>query len=163
MLCSIDDYYLADGTLAGGYSLTGLRLRMQRIFDVVIPINQVSPVLYDRNKRKVEITFNIQRVQDSIRDAEDFCLIHEATVPRTGDIKLIVSDSGAGPEAIIALVVNGALVSFELVRQIGSFTEHSYHISGAPIFAPTPGVDRMLLESGDFMLTEAGDKMLLEV
>src|SRR5258707_3064553 len=38
MLCSINDYFLADGTLAGGYSLTGLRLAMHRIFDVVVPI-----------------------------------------------------------------------------------------------------------------------------
>src|SRR5258707_12651583 len=38
MICSIDDYYLADGTLAGGYSLSELRLRMQRIFDVIQPL-----------------------------------------------------------------------------------------------------------------------------
>lgn len=222
MLCLIDDYYLADGTLAGGRSLTGLRIEMQRIFDVVQPLQvllnptnlitgsytlavgmayrivfyadgddftgiggtnvtgaifivtagvatwnastlqAISPLLLDRNKRKVDITFSVQRVQDSINEAEDFCLIHEATIPRTGDIKLITSDPGASAEAIIALVVNGALVSFELVRQIGSFTEHSYHISGAPIFSPTPGVDKMLMETGDFMLMETSDKMLLE-
>src|SRR6266851_5732336 len=122
MLCSIDDYFLADGTLSGGYSLTGLRLRMQRIFDIVVPIAAptdhgilatgmvyriviyqsgddftniggsnvtgnvfiatgttpanwtnlsvlvaLSPTLLDRNKRKVEITFNVERVQDSIK------------------------------------------------------------------------------------------------
>src|SRR5258708_38659940 len=158
MLITIGDYSLADGTLAGGRSLTGLRLQIQRIFDVVVALGEVSPVLYDRNKRKADITFNVQRVQDSITDAEDFCLIHEATVPRTGDIKLIVSDPGAGSEAIIALIVNGALVSFELVSQIGSFTEHSYHIQGSPLFTPTPGEDFIATEDDFFILTETSDK-----
>ena len=159
MLITIGDYSLADGTLAGGRSLTGLRLQIQRIFDVVVALGEVSPVLYDRNKRKADITFSVQRVQDSIKDAEDFCLIHEATVPRTGDVKLITTASI--DNASSALVVNGELLSHELVRQIGSFTEHSYHIIGSLLFAPDVGA-RMLMETGDFMLIETGDKMLLE-
>src|SRR5258707_4768259 len=116
MLCTIGDYSLADGTLAGGRALTGLRLRIQRIFDVVVALGEVSPVLYDRNKRKVDATFSVQRVQDSIHDAEEFCLIHEATVPRFGDIKLIVS-TGGFVSASQALVINGELLSHELARQ----------------------------------------------
>lgn len=210
MLCSIDDYFLADGTLAGGYSLTGLRLAMHRIFDVVSPIsvsldhgllatgmayritlyvagddftnvggtnvtgnvfistgttptvwaNQstliaLSPVLFDRDKRKVEITFNVQRVQPTITDAETFCLIHEATVPRTGTITMTTIFPSSS-----SLVINGELLSHELVRQYGSFTEHAYHIVGSRI--PAPDVFRMLMETGDFMLMETGGKMLLE-
>jgi hypothetical protein len=225
MICSIgDDYYLADGTLAGGYSLTGLRLRMQRIFDVVQPLQEfldptnltdgntytldigmvyriaiyvpgddftniggtnatgaifiatgstplvwlesivvaLSPKLFDRNKRRVDITFTVQRVQESINAAEDFCLIHEATVPRTGDIKFIVSDTGDSGETIVSLIVDGVLLSLELVRQIGAFTEYAYHIQGSPLFTPTPGDDLIATEDGFFILTETGDRILIE-
>jgi len=95
----------ADGTLAGGYALKDFRLRIQRIFDVVVELGTLNPVLFDRNKRKVDITFNVQRVQPTITDAEDFCLIHEAMVPRTGDIKLIPSigiDLSPAANALIA-------------------------------------------------------------
>ncbi len=162
MLCSIDDYFLADGTLGNGFSLSGLRFKITRIFDVVIPIGEISPVLYDRNKRRADITFNVQRVHDSIKDAENYINVHEETVPRTGDIKLYVSVYGIISSTPIALVVNGSLLSQELVRQIGSFTEHAYQITGSLLFAPTPGVDAMLLETGDFLLLETGDKILLE-
>ncbi len=217
MLCSINDYLLADGTETGGFALTNLRLRIQRIFDVVMPIqiaqtspplvigmvykiieyispddftnvgginvtgdvfvatgttptswgNQStlqsqSPVLIDRNKKRAEISFNVQRTHDSIKDAENYINDHEETIPRTGDIKLLAMPSIALPTGVVALVVNGALLSQELVRQIGSFTEHSYQIAGSPIFAPTPGADFMLLETGDFLLLETGDKILLE-
>jgi len=219
MLCSIDDYFLADGTLSGGYSLTALRLRMQRIVDVVVPIaetlesgllatgmayriilyqsgddftniggtnvtgnvfiatgttptnwtNQsdliaLSPTLLDRNNRKVDITFNIQRVQASIKDAENFINIHEAAIPRTGDIKLTVSTYGIppiGPLAPVALIVNGELLSHELVREIGSFTEHSYHITGSPVFAP-PSDAFIITEADEFIITETSDKILVE-
>ena len=162
MLCSINDYLLADGTKAGGFALTNLRFRMQRIFDVVIPIGAISPVLYDRQKRRVEISFNVQRVQPSIKDAENYINDHEETIPRVGDIKLLAMPSIAGPPGVVALVVNGSLLSQELVRQIGSFTEHHYEIVGSPLFAPTPGTDFLLLQTGDFILLETGDKILLE-
>ena len=161
MLASIGDYYLANGTQAGGRSLTGLRLVMHRIFDVVIPIGEVSPVLFDRNKRRTEITFNIQRVQATIKDAENYINIHEATIPRTGDVKLIVGTYG-GTSGSVALIVNGALLSHELIKYTGKFTEHSYQIVGSPIFAPSPGADFLVTEGGDRITTETGDKILVE-
>lgn len=211
MLCSINDYFLADGTLTGGYGLTGLRLKMQRIFDKVIPISQtsgflitgaiyriiefhtgddftnvggtnvtgsvfvatseapsswafksilgnLSPVLFDRAKRRVDISFRVQRVHSTITDADVFCLDHELTVPRDGDIKLITS----GTETVIALIVNGSLVQHELTRQIGKFTEHAYTVIGSPIFAPTPGEDHIITEDGDRITTEDGDALIVE-
>jgi hypothetical protein len=134
---------------------------MQRIFDKVIPIGQLNPVLFDRNKRRLDITFSVQRVQDTIADAEVFCLDHDANIPRTGNIKLFSTASGG--ESVVALIVNGELIEHELTRETGKFTEHSYHIVGSPVFAPTPGVDKLLLETGDFILLETGDKILLEV
>lgn len=158
MLCTIDDYALVDGTFSGGWSLSDFRLRMQRIFDVVIPIGEISPVLYDRNKRRVDITFTVSRIHDSIKDAEIYINEHESLVPRTGEIDLI-ADGG-----VVALVVNGELLSHELLKQIGAYTEHAYHITGSPISAPSPPgtVDFLITESGDFLTTEAGDFIILE-
>jgi hypothetical protein len=160
MLCSINNYFLADGTLAGGYGLKNLRLSIHRVFDVVVELGELNPVLFDRGKRKAEITFNVQRVQPTITDADIFILDHESAIPRSGAVKLLVSGSGTTTEA---LIVNGNLISNELVSQNGKETEHSYHITGALLFVPTPEVDRMLLETGDFILLETGDKILLEV
>ncbi len=155
MLCSIDDYFLADGTLAGGYALTNFSLRVTRIFDMVIPIGEISPVFFDRNKRRTGITFNVQRVQDSIKAAENFINIHEATVPRTGDIKFYVSNG------TVALIVNADLISHELIREIGSFTEHSYAIVGSTISAPDVG-SAITTEGGDHITTESGDTLVIE-
>lgn len=215
MLCSINDFYLCDETLSGGWALKRLQLRMQRIFDVVNPLpfllypddeflnpgqlytitfyavgddfsnvggqnkqdalfiatgimpnvwgNSViglvrGPTLLDRNKRRVDISFSVERVHDSIKDAEEYIADHDATIPRGGDIKLITM----GTETVIALVVNGALLSHELVRQIGKFTEHSYRIAGSTQFAPTPGTDHIITEDGDTITTEGGDKLIVE-
>lgn len=161
MLCSINDYFLADGTLDGGYALKNLRLRIQRIFDVVVELGALDPVLFDRGKRKVDITFSVQRVQDTIKDADIYILDHETTVPRTGDIKLI-GTVGLLPSAVVALIVNGKLISNELVKQNGKETEHAYHITGSLLFAPTPGTDHLVTEGGDRITTETGDTLVVE-
>lgn len=158
MLCTINDYFLADGTLSGGYGLRNMRLKIQRIFDVVVELGALNPVLFDRNKRKVDITFSVQRVQDTITNADIFILDHESTVPRIGDVKLLVS----GTDSVTALVVNGKLISNELVTQNGKQTEHSYHIIGSLLFAPTPGEDNLVTEGGDRITTEGGDELVVE-
>jgi hypothetical protein len=217
MLCSIDDYLLADGTLAGGYAIKDLRLQIRRIFDVVIPLPEIldsgtletgraykiilyesgddftnvggtnatgnvfiataatpanwtnlstleglSPVLLDRDKRKVDITFSVQRVQSTITAADIFILDHEITVPRTGDVKLLATTSMAIPAGVTALIVNGKLISNELVRQYGKETEHSYHVVGSLLFAPTPEEDHLVTEGGDRITTEGGDSLVIE-
>jgi len=158
MLCTINDYYLADGTLAGGYGLKNLRLKISRIFDVVVELAALDPVAFDRGKRRVEITFSIQRVQSTITDADIFILDHESTVPRTGDVKLLVS----GTDSLTALIVNGSLVSNELIEQNGKETEHAYRIVGSLLFAPTPGEDHIVTEGGDRITTEGGDALVVE-
>ena len=158
MLCTINDFYLCDETLEGGWSLKGLRVRTHRYFDIVIPIAELDPVLLDRNKRRVDISFSVERVHDSIKAAEEYINDHDTLIPRTGDIKLITM----GTETVISLVINGALLSHELVRQIGKFTEHAYRISGSTQFAPTPGADHLVTEGGDTITTEGGDKLVVE-
>ena len=158
MQCTINDFALTDETISGGVALTNLRLRMQRIFDVVIPLATLDPVPFDRNKRRVDISFTVQRVHSTIKAAEEYITDHDALIPRTGDVKLITM----GTETVVALVVNGALLNHELVRQIGKFTEHSYRISGSPIFAPTPVTTFIAMETGDLILTETSDKIEIE-
>lgn len=162
MLCKINDFQLADGTISGGFALSGLRLRMQRVADMVIELGELNPTPLDRNKRKADISFTIDRIHATIGDAEAYILDHDSTVPRTGDVKLIVSVYGIVATTPYALIVNGAVISHELAVQYGKFTRHNYHIMGAPLFSVTPGTDRILLETGDFILLETGDKILLE-
>ena len=158
MLCTINDVYLADDTVSGGFALTNLRLRMQRVFDVVTPLETLDPVLLDRNKRRVDISFSVCRVHASIKAAEEYIADHDQFIPRTGDVKLITM----GTETVIALIVNGALLNHELTRYIGKYTEHAYRIAGSPIFAPTPGEDHLVTEDGDFITTEGGDRIIIE-
>lgn len=217
MLCTIDDFYLADGTISGGWALSGLRLQTERIFDKAVPVptdqtfgvlivgqayrivnyrspddftnvggtnvtgnvfmatgttpavwvnesklNQVGPVLLDRNHHRVNVSFSVSRVHASIKDAEDYILAHDELIPRTGNAKLIVSSDGITIGTPYALIINGALISHELVLQYGMFTQHAYNIVGAPLFPVVPGTDKMLLEDGFFILLETGDKILLE-
>jgi len=161
MLCSINDFFIADGTLSGGRSLSALRFKMVRVFDVFIPIGATNPVLFDRNKRRVEIAFTVKRVQSTIADAENYCLEHDETIPRTGDIKLYAVQVGFSP-SVVALVVNGELLTHELIKEIGKLTEHQYRIVGSPVFAPTPEVDVLVTEGGDHLVTEGGDRISVE-
>lgn len=158
MLCTVNDFYLCDETLSGGWALKGLQLRVHRYFDIVVPLGALNPVLFDRNKRRVDISFSVDRVHETIEAAETYIADHDSTVPRTGDIKLITM----GTETVIALIINGALLSHELVRQIGKFTEHAYRIAGSTQFAPTPGEDYLVTEGGDRIVTEGGDAILVE-
>jgi hypothetical protein len=158
MLCTINDVYLADETISGGFALTGLRIKMERIAEIVVELAALNPVIMDRNKRRVDISFSISRIHDTIADAETYILDHDSTIPRTGDVKLITM----GTETVIALIVNGALVRHELTRQYGKYTEHAYRITGSPIFAPTPGEDYLVTEGGDRITTEAGEPLIVE-
>ena len=164
MQCTIGAFNLTDETFLGGVALTGLRLRFQRIFDTVVVLAQQNPQLFDRNKRRVTISFTVSRVHASIKDAETYITDHDALIPRTGDIKLITMPNVFSGNQVIALIVNGALLSHELVRQIGKYTEHNYSISGSTSFAPGPPEepDHLVTEGGDRITTEGGDEIILE-
>ena|SRR5215831_3467626 len=134
MLVSIGSYAICDGTLAGGVAVGDLRLRVDRIFDVVVPINDVSPVLFDRITSKSDITFSVYRTFDNINDSEDFLLELEENLPRTGNIQFT---SGSG---LIRYIPNGSIVDYSLVKETGATMLHTYHIIGGPTgtSAPSP-------------------------
>jgi hypothetical protein len=127
MLASIASFQLADGTLTGGAGLSDFRMRAQRVFDVVIPLRQANPVPLDRLLRKFDLTFTVKRVHASIKASEQYIQSHEATVPQSGSVTLI-SASGA-----TWFLLNGVLISHELITEIGATTYHSYHIIGGPL------------------------------
>ena len=163
MLCTIDDFQLADGTISGGWSLTDLRLKITRICDVVIPLGELNPVPMDRNKRRADVSFSVARIHDTIKAAEEYILDHDATIPRTGDAKLIVSVYGITTSNPYALIINGALVSHELVQQIGKFTLHAYTLQGAPLFPVVPDEPtHITTEDVDRITTETGDTLVIE-
>jgi hypothetical protein len=127
MLASIASFQLADGTLTGGAGLSDFRMRAVRVFDVVTPLRQANPVPLDRLLRKFDLTFTVKRVHASIKASEQYIQSHEATVPQSGSVTLI-SASGA-----TWFLLNGVLISHELIDEIGATTYHSYHIVGGPL------------------------------
>lgn len=163
MLCTIDDFPLANGTISGGFSLTGLRFKVTRICDLVIPLGELNPVPMDRNKRRADISFSVSRVHATIKAAEEYILDHDATIPRTGDAKLVVGDGSITTEAPYALIINGALVTHELTSYIGKKTEHAYTIIGSLLFSVIPDEPYAIAtEDGSFITTEDGSPILVE-
>ncbi len=132
MLISIGAYDLCDGTLAGGFAAGNLRLRFTRGIEVVQGMGDVTPTLFDRGTRRLDLSFTIQRVHASIKASELFIGNHQNEVPRTGAIKLTSSSSGT------IFILNGFLTDIQLVQEIGATTSHSYQIVGG-VFDTHPG------------------------
>jgi hypothetical protein len=127
MLASIASFPLANGSLSGGFGLSDFRMRVVRVFDVVAPLGQADPVPIDRTVRKFDLTFTVKRMHSNIKASEQYIQDHEATVPQSGTVTLI-SNSGA-----TWFLLNGVLISHELITEIGATTYHSYHIVGGPL------------------------------
>jgi len=126
MLVEIGSYDICDGTLSGGVAVSDLRLNIERGFDIVIPVGEVSPVLLDRLTSKSDITFTVKRAHGSLSASEDFLLELEENLPRSGNVKLTTTNG------TIRYIPNGFVVSHNLSQQIGSTTFHNYHIIGGP-------------------------------
>lgn len=146
MLASIDDFALADGSFAGGVALSQIRINVQRIFDIVVPLQTLDPVLYDRGVRKTVVDFQVFRVHDSIAAAEIYIIDHDLLVPDSGQVQFSATDG------TIRYMFNAALFTHQRIGVIGETTLHQYHIEGG----------RILGVSGFFVLTEPGDYVLEE-
>jgi hypothetical protein len=156
MLAKLGTFFLADGTISGGVDLTNFRLRVDRVFEVITPLQSANPVLLDRELRKFDLTFTVARVHASIDASEVYIQEHDATIPTSGAF-VITTIAG-----LVWTLSNAALTSHNLTRETGSTTFHAYHIVGGAPFEPAPVAGFMLIETGDHMLLETGDKMLLE-
>lgn len=158
MLCNIitgdTTFELADGTLAGGFALSDLRIRMDRNFELVLPLESTDPELLDRPQRKTVITFNVTRAHNSIGDAEAYITAHEDLLPQQGLAKFITGNGG------VYYSLASEIVSHQLGRELGKTTMHTYEIIGGPLYG-RPGFYRGL-EAGGYRLLESGAKRELE-
>lgn len=124
---------MCDGTLGGGVAVSELRLRLDRLFEVVIPVDQVSPELFDRTCRKCDITFSVRRVHADAAAAETFLLALEDNLPDNGEIKIGTDFDSPTDYRVIP---NGYVTDYQLLQYIGASTLHQYHIVGGPPQTP---------------------------
>lgn len=159
MLAKIDTYFLADGTLAGGVALSGLRIQFQRVHDVFVPIGGPSRKYIPRNVTRTTIDFSVTRNHADIAAAEEFILDHNNSLPVTGEVMLL-SSSGF----VTASIPRGRLFSHRLNTEIGSTTMHAYHVEGGTFTVTvTPGgTGYITTEDGSILTTEDGDKITTE-
>lgn len=151
MECSIDDFALTNGTLSGGYALHDLRFEVQRIYDVAIQLNGLSPVVFERGVRKTIVDFTIARIHSSFANAEKYAIDHDALVPSSGVVQFTTTLES------IRKLVRAHVVRHQCVLIYGKLTVHAYHIEGGQ------RVFYRLLENGeDYRLLEDFGKRELE-
>ena len=92
MLVSIGSYDICDGSLSGGVAVGNGRLQLDRIFDVVIAIDELNPELFDRVCRKSTFTFTVQRTFSDAATAELFVLDLDVSIPSTGTVTITATD-----------------------------------------------------------------------
>ena len=154
MLCSINDYPLADGTFAGGYALSALKFAVTRVFDVVIPLEALLPVLFDRQVTRTAVDFQITRVHASFEAADQYVADHDAAIPSSGDVAFTALDG------TVRYLLNAYLIQHTRVGGIGKTTVHAYHIEGGRI--STQPHAYILMEDSGYILQEDGSKIEME-
>ncbi len=92
MLVSIGTYDICDGSLSGGVAVGNGRLQLDRVFDIVVPIAELNPELFDRVCRKSTFTFTVQIAHDSAAVAELFVLDLDSSLPSTGTVTVTATD-----------------------------------------------------------------------
>lgn len=158
MLATIGTFQVADETASGGYALSELRLSVQRIFDIVIPLETTNPKFFDIDCRRTVADFEVARLHASPQAADEYCALHDTTVPSTGDVSFTATDGTT------AFIIGAVLITHQRVGGIGKVTRHAYHIEGGRIESSLPPVETFfrLLEDGSYRLLEDGNKRLLE-
>jgi len=132
MLVSIGSYAICDGTLTGGVAIGEGRLQMDRVFDVVIPVDQLDPTLFDRVCRKVTFTFQVQVAHGNADNSEQFILDLDGNLPSTGTVKLTPTNSTS-----YRYIPNGVVTGHQ-TQQIGATTQTTYTIVGGQPTATAP-------------------------
>lgn len=132
MLVSIADYDICDGTLAGGVAISDLRLRGDRLYDAVIPVDEVACTWLDRIITETDITFLVKQNYGSAAACEKFILTLDASLPITGTVTITTT----GPSAFTRKIPMGFVVDFSLVQQTGATAFIQYHIHGGPPVTP---------------------------
>ena len=128
MLISIGSYDLCNGTLAGGVAISDLRPTNNRLFDVVVPLDDSDTTLFDRVNTTCDLTLTVKRTFSSIAVAEAFIVQLDTNLPTSGTVTFTTT----GPSPVTRTIPNGSIVDHELIQQQGATTFHNYHIIGGP-------------------------------
>jgi len=155
MLVSINGFALADNTIAGGVALSQARYSVERIFDIVVPVQGFLPVPFNRNVRRTTVDFQVTRSHDTLEHAEQYIADHDAAIPSSGPVQFTTTNGG------VRYMLNAALIRHQLIGEIGKTTEHSYHIEGGR-FSEDIGTFFILTETGDYIIEEDSDRIETE-
>ena len=132
MLVSIGAYEICDGTNTGGRFVSDLRLKADRLFDFVVPVDDFDVVLFDRVNTSVDVTFIVKRTHASLTEAETFIVQLDNNLPTSGDVTFTTT----GPSPSTRVIPNGYLLDHQLLSENGATTYHQYHMLGGPPVAP---------------------------
>ncbi len=133
MTCIIDSYNITSGDSVTNIALDNLRLSVQRIYDIVVPIGGALPVPTRMKVTKSTVDFVVTRVHGSAGAAELFLLAHNSDIPTSGPIRLISSNGSTEK-----FLVNARLTVNQLNSEEGATTIHAYHIEGGLILSSLP-------------------------
>ena len=128
MLISIGAYDICDGTLAGGVAISDLRPANNRLFDVVVPLDDSDVILFDRRMMICDLTLTVKRTHSSLATAEQFIVQLDTNLPTSGTVTFTTT----GPSAVTRKVPMGSIVDHALIQEQGATTFHQYHIIGGP-------------------------------
>lgn len=124
MLVSIGSYDICDGTVSGGVAIGQARIQMDRVFDVVVPLADINPELFDRTCRKITFTFTVQRVHADAETCELFILDLDSNLPSSGNVTLTPTNSGS-----LRYIPGGFVVNHQS-QQNGASSITTYTIVG---------------------------------
>jgi hypothetical protein len=153
VLASINDFQLADGTMAGGVALSQVNFEVQRIFDVVVALGELNPVLFDRGVRRTIIDFQVARIHASLEAADLYVIEHDALIPSSGLVQFTATNGSKRN------LLNATLFTHQRIGIFGKATLHSYHIEGGHF---VPAAFHILTETTGYVLQETGDRIEME-
>ncbi len=124
MLVSIGTYAICDDTLPGGVAIGQLRFGVDRQIEIVVPIGQAAPELFDRGGRISRITFIVQRVHSNAGAAELFIASLDSSLPSSGNVILTFTTTFTQWHIPKGKVINHSS------SQLGATTTTTYTIVG---------------------------------
>jgi len=130
MLVSIGTYEICDGSLSGGVAVGNGRLQLDRVFDIVVPIAELNPELFDRVCRKSTFTFAVQRIFSDAGTAELFVMDLDSDVPSIGTVTITATDGST------RIIPNGFVLNHQSQLNGATATITYTIVGGQPAMAP---------------------------
>lgn len=111
-------------------------LNGQRVLQVVDLFRASSIRVYGRGNRRVSISFEVTRHHDSILDAVEFIIDHEADVPEEGTAVFDFTDDDGG--SMSRWMEYCGVESVQCVQHIGTTTRWAYSLIGSTLLKSNP-------------------------